>query len=222
MAKIVFNLPQPLYFSSIEVNNDSIVIGSNQGLLVSTDKGLSWLAINHGFEGPAFQSFYRKFFRYNDSHFAYDYSLNTMYKLSDTTWSLVEFGPPAELQVVSFAQADDQLYIGTIDRGIWKYIDNPSDVEGDQNIPSTFNLEQNFPNPFNPSTTINFSLLKDGFTTLRIYNILGELKAELVNGDLPAGNHSINFDASKFGSGIYLYTLTSNGNSITKKMTLLK
>ncbi|MBP9123311.1 MAG: T9SS type A sorting domain-containing protein, partial [Ignavibacteriaceae bacterium] len=63
---------------------------------------------------------------------------------------------------------------------------------------------------------------KDGFTTLRIYNILGELKAELLNNDMTAGNHSINFDASSFGSGIYLYTLTSNGNSVTKKMTLLK
>ncbi|MCC6637065.1 MAG: T9SS type A sorting domain-containing protein, partial [Ignavibacteriaceae bacterium] len=184
--------------------------------------GSSWLTINHGLQSTNFQFYYIKFFRFMGKQYAFDDQIDVMYKLTDTTWSPVSFNPPSELQIISFAQADNQLYIGTIDRGIWKYTDDPTNVEDENNVPTVFNLEQNFPNPFNPSTTIRFSLLKDGFTTLRIYNILGELKAELLNNDMTAGNHSINFDASSFGSGIYLYTLTSNGNSVTKKMTLLK
>lgn len=220
--KVSNTIPAPVYFTSFDIVSDSIFIGSSQGLLLSTNNGASWLPINHGLQPTNFQFFYINFFRFMGKYYAYDGDINVMYKLTDTTWSPVPFNPPAELQTISFAQAGNQLYIGTIDRGIWKYIDNPTDVQEDQNLPTAFNLDQNYPNPFNPSTTIRFSLLKDGFTTLRIYNILGELKAELLNNEMTAGNHSINFDASSFSSGIYLYTLTSNGNSVTKKMTLLK
>ena len=221
-TKVSNSIPAPVYFTSFDVVNDSIFIGSSRGLLLSTNNGSSWLTINHGLQSTNFQFYYLKFFRFMGKQYAFDDQIDVMYKLTDTTWSPVSFNPPSELQIISFAQADNQLYIGTIDRGIWKYTDDPTNVEDENNVPTVFNLEQNFPNPFNPSTTIRFSLLKDGFTTLRIYNILGELKAELLNNDMTAGNHSINFDASSFGSGIYLYTLTSNGNSVTKKMTLLK
>lgn len=216
------NMPSPVYFTSFDLVNDSILIGSSRGLLLSTNNGSSWLTINHGLQSENSQFYYINFFRFMGKQYAYDDQINVMYKLTDTTWSPVAFNPPSELQVFSFAQAEDHLYVGTIDRGIWKYIYDPTSVDEDQNLPLAFSLDQNYPNPFNPSTTIRFSLLKDGFTTLRIFNILGELKAELVNNDMTAGSHSINFDASNLGSGIYLYTLTSNGSSVTKKMTLIK
>ncbi len=86
----------------------------------------------------------------------------------------------------------------------------------------TYSLSQNYPNPFNPSTTINFSLQKSGMTKLDIYNILGQKIASLVNENLSAGQHSINFNATNLPSGIYLYALTSGNYTVTRKMILLK
>ena len=77
-------------------------------------------------------------------------------------------------------------------------------------------------NPFNPSTKITFSITKSGLTTLSVYNVLGERVATLLNKDLQAGSHEVTFNASKFASGIYFYSLESNGSHQVKKMMLLK
>ena len=85
-----------------------------------------------------------------------------------------------------------------------------------------FELSQNYPNPFNPSTEIKFTLTKGGFTTLKVYNMLGQEVATLVNENLGVGAFKATFDASNLTSGTYLYRLTANGQSISKKMMLLK
>jgi hypothetical protein len=89
-------------------------------------------------------------------------------------------------------------------------------------VPSKFNLEQNYPNPFNPTTNINYSITKAGQVSLKVYNVLGQEVATLVNQVQNAGHFVVNFDASKLASGIYMYTIQSNGVSLTKKMMLLK
>ncbi|MDP1677116.1 MAG: S8/S53 family peptidase [Bacteroidota bacterium] len=91
-----------------------------------------------------------------------------------------------------------------------------------ENIPKSFSLHQNYPNPFNPSTKISFSIPKDGFVTLKIYSILGEEIAILVDEYIIAGEYSTNFNASALSNGMYFYTVTFNNSSITKKMLLLK
>jgi len=99
-----------------------------------------------------------------------------------------------------------------------------------EEIPTSFSLEQNFPNPFNPTTTIQFSLPKSGDVTLKIYNLLGEEVKTLVDEYREAGNHSVQFNANNLSSGIYFYRLqvldpeTSSGQGFveTKKMLLLK
>ena len=100
------------------------------------------------------------------------------------------------------------------------------------NIPTKFTLDQNYPNPFNPTTTINFALPVQSNVTLTIYNSLGQKVATLVNGVYSAGNHSVNFNASRLSSGVYIYRLqtASSTNSLSlgstfseiKKMELLK
>ena len=87
---------------------------------------------------------------------------------------------------------------------------------------NSFSLDQNFPNPFNPTTTIKFSLGKNGFTTLKLYDILGNEVANIVNGVQESGSHIVNFDASMLPSGTYFYTITSGSFTETKKMMLLK
>jgi hypothetical protein len=83
-------------------------------------------------------------------------------------------------------------------------------------------LDQNYPNPFNPSTAIQFSLEKPGKTVLEIYNTLGQKVATLVNGELSAGAHRYQWNASGLASGVYFYRLQSNEFVATKKMVLVK
>jgi hypothetical protein len=90
------------------------------------------------------------------------------------------------------------------------------------NVSKSFNLS-NYPNPFNPSTVISFSLLKKQKVNLSVYDLLGRKISELVNSELDPGKHTVNFDGSHIASGIYYYVLSSNGVRIsTEKMLLVK
>jgi len=86
----------------------------------------------------------------------------------------------------------------------------------------SFFLSQNFPNPFNPSTTIKFSLPETAYVTLAIYNTLGEKISEIINETLDAGNHSYNWDATNFASGLYIYQLKADEFIKSNKMILLR
>ena len=89
-------------------------------------------------------------------------------------------------------------------------------------IPIEYSLSQNFPNPFNPVTTINFTLPEAGFVNLTVFNSVGQVVAELINKDLDVGYHNITFSADYLPSGIYFYRINSNNYTKTKKMLLLK
>lgn len=89
-------------------------------------------------------------------------------------------------------------------------------------IPGKFNLEQNFPNPFNPVTSIKFDVPKDGNVTLVIYDVLGKEVKSLVNTFTKAGSHEVTFDASGLASGAYFYRLTASDYTSVKKMVLVK
>ena len=89
-------------------------------------------------------------------------------------------------------------------------------------VPNVYELGQNYPNPFNPSTTIKFSVPEAGLVTLRVFNLLGQEVATLLNSEKTAGVYEATFDASTLSSGIYFYTLDTKNFSSTKKMVLLK
>ena len=114
---------------------------------------------------------------------------------------------------------------------------HPSDVPDDKVFPSEYVLEQNYPNPFNPSTTIKYSIPnvistegRNLFVNLKVYDVLGNEVATLVNEEKPAGSYNVEFDASKLASGIYFYQLRASDHSTgsgqgfveTKKMILIK
>jgi hypothetical protein len=94
--------------------------------------------------------------------------------------------------------------------------------ETKKQIPDGFQLFQNYPNPFNPSTTINFTLTQESNVKLSIYNLLGQKVASLIDGNMIAGQYSVEFDASKFSSGVYFYRLETGSFISLKKMLLLK
>jgi hypothetical protein len=85
-----------------------------------------------------------------------------------------------------------------------------------------YDLSQNFPNPFNPSTSINFTLPERDFINLEVFNVMGEKVKTLVNEFKVAGTHTIQFEANELASGTYLYVLRTTNFSQTKKMQLMK
>jgi hypothetical protein len=89
-------------------------------------------------------------------------------------------------------------------------------------LPSAFALSQNVPNPFNPSTTISYTVAETGMASLKVYDLAGHAVATLVDGMVEAGNHSVVFDASELASGVYLYTLQSGASVQSQKMVLVK
>jgi hypothetical protein len=96
-------------------------------------------------------------------------------------------------------------------------------VDGEAVLPNNFKLYNAYPNPFNPSTTISFSLANAGYTTLKVYNLIGKEVATLFNGNAEAGrNYIVNFDASNLTSGMYFYKLQSGSNVEVRKLTLVK
>jgi hypothetical protein len=127
----------------------------------------------------------------------------------------------------SYSFTDNNLTSGS-----YTYRINQIDVNGtvhllkDINVivgmPTVYSLEQNFPNPFNPATTIKYQLPKAGFVTLKIYDILGKEVATLVNENKVAGRFSVEFNASKLPSGVYIYELKSPDFTSCKKMMLTK
>jgi len=112
---------------------------------------------------------------------------------------------------------------GTIDDTI--FVKNQAtDVKANYftGVPGEFNLYQNYPNPFNPSTTITFDIPAQELIVLKIYNILGQEIATLVNEVRTAGHYSEIFNASQLPSGVYIYKLTAGSFTESRKMILLR
>lgn len=88
--------------------------------------------------------------------------------------------------------------------------------------PKEFKLEQNYPNPFNPVTNIKYDLKENSFVELKIFDVLGNELATLVNQYMPAGSHTINFNASGLPSGIYIYKIIASDFTDVKKFLIMK
>ncbi len=111
----------------------------------------------------------------------------------------------------------------TAPSGYYKFTyENATGIENPGSFVSTYSLEQNFPNPFNPVTTIKYSVPQYGFITLKVYDMLGKELASLVNENKSAGNYSVNFNAGEYSSGVYYYKMISGSYSSVRTMMLIK
>lgn len=90
------------------------------------------------------------------------------------------------------------------------------------NLPTVVNLNQNYPNPFNPTTTIRYDLPQNEHVRLAVYDILAREVVVLVNSEVAAGSHTVQFNAGNLSSGIYIYRLDLAGSSLIRSMTLVK
>ena len=130
----------------------------------------------------------------------------------------------AVYSAIGFEQMPSAIRDTVVARSLRWLMENVT-VGVDQNsikTPLTFSLDQNYPNPFNPTTKIKYSIPSAGYTTLKVYNVLGKEVATLVNGEKQSGTYEVQFDASKLASGVYFYKLESNGMVQSKKMVILK
>ncbi len=135
---------------------------------------------------------------------------------------------------IAFSPDGNIAYAGTFEVStprIQKFVNNSTSVEKiDNGLVNEFRLEQNYPNPFNPTTTIkytiptflNSSLVKGGFVTLKVFDILGREVATLVNENQEQGSYKVSFDASNLTSGTYIYTLKVGNFQKSNKMILTK
>ena len=150
-------------------------------------------------------------------------------------WQLVKSGMGEDKYVLSLlTNSTGYLFAGMDYYGLYKSVNKVvTDVEDINEIPMEFSLEQNFPNPFNPSTKIRFAIPtvethRDAslLTTLRVYDILGNEVAPLVNEYRSAGSYEVEFQSSVGGhqlaNGVYFYSLRADNYIQTKKMILLK
>jgi hypothetical protein len=153
-----------------------------------------------------------------------------------TTWSQINDGfAGGAYYVLSLGTNSQYMFAGTNGSSIWRrpLSQVVTDAEEITNLkPEDFSLEQNYPNPFNPTTKIEFRISDFGFVTLRVFDVLGNEVATLVNEEKPAGSYEVEFsakggsasggDAFNLSSGIYFYKLQAGSFVETKKMILLR
>jgi hypothetical protein len=194
------------------------------GVFVSTNNGTNWTAVNTGLTISSVHALAvsgRNLFAGTSGGGVF---LSTN---SGTSWNPLNRSY-LTFDVLCFALSDSILFAGTDGGGIaWVWPVVTAIGPPRQNLPTSFKLEQNFPNPFNPTTTITYRLPAISHVTLKIYDILGREVAILVNAVQSEGEHTTKFDGSKFASGVYLYRLDairSDGETFVamKRMVLLK
>lgn len=137
------------------------------------------------------------------------------------------FNPQSHKDISDVALLGSDYVVATAvwDAGLYVLSHSPSIAsarEDDIDTPKAFTLRQNYPNPFNPSTTIQYDLEKPAYARLEVFDVFGRTVAELVSGQLPAGRHSVVWDAGNQSSGVYFYRLETEDFVETNSMFLAK
>jgi photosystem II stability/assembly factor-like uncharacterized protein len=203
-------------------NNLFAGIGSG-GMFKSTDNGATWDSVNMGLANLYVTSL----LAINGNLFASVWNNGIILSTdSGTNWKQVASGIPSLGYISTLATNGIDLFAGGYSNAIWfrplsemitSVINSPQKV-----IPDRFSFEQNYPNPFNPSTVIKYSIPKASLVSMKVYDILGNDIATLVNENKPAGTYELTWNASNLPSGIYFYRIQAGSFIDTKKMILLK
>ena len=146
---------------------------------------------------------------------------------SDKPWWGNLSDPPkgiGDALIARCSNISDLYWVDFTAYDIWPKNFTPTSVSknNESQLPDGFSLSQNYPNPFNPVTIIKYTIAKEAFVSLKVYDVLGKQIASLVNDHKQPGNYEVNFDGSSLASGIYYYRLTAGSFSETKKFVLAK
>jgi len=141
------------------------------------------------------------------------------------TWAYADNGLPA-VSVWRIRIVDDEIVLATHGRGIWTLPIDQVQTHAQQDaqeVPDSFELIENYPNPFNPTTTISFRVPSDSHIRVIVFDMLGRQVAKLVDQSFESGSHQIQWNASNVSSGQYIYRMEANGKVIdAKSMSLIK
>ncbi|MBE2255489.1 MAG: T9SS type A sorting domain-containing protein [Ignavibacteria bacterium] len=201
--------------------NDTIYISGSGGVIKSTDNGNNWfislqLNQNNSLWSLALQNT-NKIYSVGNSGQIY-FTSN-----SGNNWINQNSNSNQKLNSVFFVNKDTGFVVGDSGIILKTFTGGLSKIEANySNIPDYINLEQNFPNPFNPVTKIKFKISKSGDYLLEIFNLQGKKIETLINRKLYNGDFEVLWNASNYPSGIYFYKLKSESHNITKKMMLVK
>ncbi|HXG01687.1 MAG TPA: T9SS type A sorting domain-containing protein [Bacteroidota bacterium] len=188
------------------------------GVLRSTDGGATWQNV--------LPSVVSGWFAVNAAgHIFLSTFASGVYRTTDagTTWQQVNSGLTNTSTQGIAINSVNRLFVGTQNGLVFRSVQPTVSVDHDETSrPGDFLLYQNYPNPFNPGTTIRFTLPDSRFTSLKVFNLLGQEVATLVNGIKQPGSYEVQWDAGGMPSGVYMYRLTAGNYSTVKKMLLTK
>lgn len=202
-------------------NPQSLLTSNDNGIYRSVDNGQNWTQI--------FNTACRKIVFHPNiqgiaaaitfSPYKILFSANSGLNWSDSTSSF----PGPNMVDLLFSKYDNNLYVASTTSGIYKKLFVITGLKKEKNSsPAEYKLYQNYPNPFNPITKIKFNIKVHGFTTLKIFDILGKEIATLVNEKLRPSEYEVTFDGSNITSGVYFYKIKAGNYSETRKMLLIK
>ena len=205
-------------------------IKHSRGIFLSTNNGTSWTSagLTNDYVQALVASGSNLFACFQMSIDSlgdhYNYSNVSLSTNNGTSWTEVDIGLP-KTSINTLATNETSLFVGTSYYGIWRrplseMVTSVKKVSND--FPRQFSLNQNYPDPFNPTTTISFTIPSRSSVSLKIFDMLGREVATIVSGEMPAGTYSRQWNAAKMSSGIYFYRLVAGSYTQTKKLVLLK
>ena len=215
-----------LYVTALAFSATGVLYASTSGggIFKSVNFGLAWTAI---ITGLTYLYIDQILSRHNsrgisDELFASSYGGVFHSDDGGASWNPLNSGLNASIPLELAADSSGGVFVGSTGGGVFQNGVATSVKQIGTDIPSRYELKQNFPNPFNPSTTIRFSLPEAGFITLKIFNSVGEEIALLVNDEKQAGAYQVTWNAEGLASGVYFYSLITGKGIISRRMLLLK
>jgi len=214
----------PLNSVSFTDANTGTAVGYENGgiILRTTNGGITWWK-SFEFPGPDLNSVH--FINNNTGWAVGEYGLILKTTDGGLNWKKLVSGTSRALRAVHFIDNEIGWVVGdmgkilkTTNGGITTFVDEKES----KYFPDNFYLSQNYPNPFNPSTVISYQLAVSSQVTLKVYDVLGNEVATLVNEEKPAGSYEVEFNASNLASGIYFYQLRTGEIILTKKMVIIR
>ena len=206
---------------SVNLRQDLFAGTRGGGIYRSEDNGKHWKEVNNGFNAALVSSVVcdsvgQLFAAAEDGG---------VFESHDNGDSWFEIDEGLEDSAIYALAVDSLQYLfaASLNRGVWRSV-NPvvTEIEDEIRHSNTIALYQNYPNPFNPATMISYQLPFRSFVTLRVYNILGEQAAILVNEEKAAGRYDVEFDGSGLSTGVYIYQLRAGSFVQSGKMVLVR
>lgn len=203
----------------------NIFVGTLDGVYITTDDAKSWKKTNSGLIYTNVNSIVatgQNLFVATES--------GGVFRSSDngSTWNAINTGLPTNTNGRALILEKGALFLGTSEGVVWKRdladLGITSIKQGLSEIPQIFELNQNYPNPFNPETTIDYSISSPGQVSLKVFDVLGNEVATLINKEQQPGNYNYRFSTHNLNlsSGVYFYTLKAGNFISTKKMVLMR